>query len=585
MNSQSSRSHSIFTITVFIKEKTIDGEETIKVGKLNLVDLAGSENIERSGATGKRAAEAGKINKSLTTLGRVITALVEHRDHIPYRESNLTRLLQDSLGGRTKTSIIATISPAQCNFEETLSTLDYAYKAKSIKNKPEVNQKLVKKALIKEYTEEIERLKGLLFATREKNGIYLPAELYQSMEGKLENQKEEIRELLQKINGLNDEIDKLQELFKETKDNLIEKTAQLIETQLNLKGVTFKLENTEQELDENKYLLQEQVATEINLHGQADQLLKTAKISINDCTQLHDKIDRKTNVEKINQISTSQFSEQMFQRNAKFNEDVNVNLNENKKRNYELESNLEILNKRLIENKDENVCSLSIFHDQQENWSEEQTKLLNDGCLLSCLNYKEATLKQNANNLNNNLDILHSFKESLGNKFEHSSNMNKNLYEILSLHENLLKNQESKLNEEMELYEDKLVTSLNTRIIGQTNEINEIRMEIISINNKLGNLNEKKSKFEETLINGLNFLKNTINEEFRYIDDEINETKMKLNIQVGRLNYLEKKIKSDENEIISETKTDIHDKILKVNNDAFKETFEKISQVNIIPFK
>jgi kinesin family protein 11 len=85
MNSQSSRSHSIFTITVFIKEKSIDGEETIKVGKLNLVDLAGSENIERSGATGKRAAEAGKINKSLTTLGRIITALVEHRDHIPYR--------------------------------------------------------------------------------------------------------------------------------------------------------------------------------------------------------------------------------------------------------------------------------------------------------------------------------------------------------------------------------------------------------------------------------------------------------------------------------------------------------------------
>ena len=106
MNSQSSRSHSIFTITVFIKEKTIDGEETIKVGKLNLVDLAGSENIERSGATGRRAAEAGKINKSLTTLGRVITALVEHRDHIPYRESNLTRLLQDFLGGKTKTSII-----------------------------------------------------------------------------------------------------------------------------------------------------------------------------------------------------------------------------------------------------------------------------------------------------------------------------------------------------------------------------------------------------------------------------------------------------------------------------------------------
>ena len=137
---------------------------------MNLVDLAGSENIERSGATGKRAAEAGKINKSLTTLGRVITALVEHGNHIPYRESNLTRLLQDSLGGRTKTTLIATVSPAVCNLEETLSTLDYAYKAKSIKNKPEVNQKLVKKALLKDFTEEIENLKRELYSTREKNG-------------------------------------------------------------------------------------------------------------------------------------------------------------------------------------------------------------------------------------------------------------------------------------------------------------------------------------------------------------------------------------------------------------------------------
>jgi len=103
-------------------------------------------------------------------LGRVITALVEHREHIPYRESNLTRLLQDSLGGKTKTTIIATVSPAQSNIEETLSTLDYANKAKSIKNKPEVNQKLVKQALIKEYTEEIDKLKQQLNACREKTG-------------------------------------------------------------------------------------------------------------------------------------------------------------------------------------------------------------------------------------------------------------------------------------------------------------------------------------------------------------------------------------------------------------------------------
>lgn len=149
MNAYSSRSHSVFSVTIHMKETTIDGEELVKIGKLNLVDLAGSENIGRSGAVDKRAREAGNINQSLLTLGRVITALVERTPHVPYRESKLTRILQDSLGGRTRTSIIATISPASLNLEETLSTLEYAHRAKNILNKPEVNQKLTKKALIK----------------------------------------------------------------------------------------------------------------------------------------------------------------------------------------------------------------------------------------------------------------------------------------------------------------------------------------------------------------------------------------------------------------------------------------------------
>ena len=114
------------------------GEEFIQAGKLNLVDLAGSENIQRSGAENKHAAEAGLINKSLLTLGRVINALVDRKpgSHIPYRESKLTRLLQDSLGGQTKTCIIATISPTKSSLEETMSTLDYTFRAKNIRNQP-----------------------------------------------------------------------------------------------------------------------------------------------------------------------------------------------------------------------------------------------------------------------------------------------------------------------------------------------------------------------------------------------------------------------------------------------------------------
>ena len=116
---------------------------------------------------------------TLYFLGRVITCLVDRAPHIPYRESKLTRLLQDSLGGRTKTSIIATISPAGCNLEETLSTLDYAHRAKNIMNKPEVKQKLSKATKMREYTEEIERLRKDLIASREKNGVFLAQENYQ----------------------------------------------------------------------------------------------------------------------------------------------------------------------------------------------------------------------------------------------------------------------------------------------------------------------------------------------------------------------------------------------------------------------
>ncbi|ORY72338.1 kinesin-domain-containing protein [Neocallimastix californiae] len=158
-NLKSSRSHCVFSITVHIKETAPEGEEMLKVGKLNLVDLAGSENIGRSGAENKRAREAGSINQSLLTLGRVINSLVERSPHIPYRESKLTRLLQDSLGGRTKTCLIATVSPAKSNIEESISTLEYAHRAKNIRNKPEINQRMTKRALIKDYTDEIERLK------------------------------------------------------------------------------------------------------------------------------------------------------------------------------------------------------------------------------------------------------------------------------------------------------------------------------------------------------------------------------------------------------------------------------------------
>ena len=119
----------------------------------------------------------------------------------------MTRLLQESLGGRTKTSIIATVSPASVNLEETLSTLDYAHRAKHITNRPEINQKLSKKALLKEYTEEIERLRRDLLASRERNGVYLAQENYNEMQMLIENQNKEIEEKITHIKVLKEAME------------------------------------------------------------------------------------------------------------------------------------------------------------------------------------------------------------------------------------------------------------------------------------------------------------------------------------------------------------------------------------------
>jgi hypothetical protein len=139
MNAESSRSHSVFILTLRQNNKTTGSK---KVSKLFLVDLAGSEKINKTGAEGQTLNEAKYINKSLSALGNVISALTEGNSHVPYRDSKLTRLLQDSLGGNSRTVLIITASPALFNLEETISTLRFGSRAKKIKNTPRINQEL-----------------------------------------------------------------------------------------------------------------------------------------------------------------------------------------------------------------------------------------------------------------------------------------------------------------------------------------------------------------------------------------------------------------------------------------------------------
>ena len=138
MNAESSRSHSIFIITATCNN-TANG--TKKRGKLYLVDLAGSEKVSKTGAKGETLKEAQAINQSLSALGNVINALTDGTSrHVPYRDSKLTRILSESLGGNSKTTLIINCSPSSYNLEETLSTLRFGNRAKSIKNTPKQNQ-------------------------------------------------------------------------------------------------------------------------------------------------------------------------------------------------------------------------------------------------------------------------------------------------------------------------------------------------------------------------------------------------------------------------------------------------------------
>ncbi|RDW75913.1 kinesin-domain-containing protein [Coleophoma crateriformis] len=302
-NDLSSRSHTVFTVTAYIKRTGDNGEDYVSAGKLNLVDLAGSENIQRSGAENKRAAEAGLINKSLLTLGRVINALVDRGSHIPYRESKLTRLLQDSLGGRTKTCIIATVSPAKSNLEETISTLDYAFRAKNIRNKPQVNQVVNKKTLLKEFTAEIERLKSELIATRHRNGVYLSNESYEEMTVESESRRILSEEQAAKIETMETNLrNKVQELFSLTSNFMtLKKDAEnskvaLDETKSVLDQTEFVLANTRQTLAEEALLRKAHQHTEEQLSVVGSELISTLGRTVHDIDGLHAKNRRKSDL-------------------------------------------------------------------------------------------------------------------------------------------------------------------------------------------------------------------------------------------------------------------------------------------------
>lgn len=190
MNAALLRAHTVFAIHLTRKHG-----DAYRESKMNLVDLAGSEDICKSGAVSERAKEAGLINQSLLALGKVINALGDGDAHVPYRESKLTRLLQGLLGGKTKTALIATISPVRENAQETVSTLTYATKAKCIRSAPQpLADVLLKRVVVADLLAQLARATRDLWAARDKDGVYMSADNYNEYARNAENYETRLRE-------------------------------------------------------------------------------------------------------------------------------------------------------------------------------------------------------------------------------------------------------------------------------------------------------------------------------------------------------------------------------------------------------
>ena len=343
MNDQSSRSHSIFVMT--IHQTNLD-DQISKTGILYLVDLAGSEKVGKTGAKGQTLDEAKGINKSLSTLGKVINSLTDGKSkHIPYRESKLTRILSESLGGNARTALIITCSPSVYNDMETISTLRFGTAARNIKNKPKINKELtvaeMKKLL--EKSEKIIQVKSYRVEVLEKiikqSGQDVPEDEYKDLKlerkhtsndhhDKLEsehqepeNEKEEEVEVKEEIIDNNEEEKQIEEEFEEIdaeeiaknrnstlKERELDEQLKRLKEKLNIETDKFWNLSDEYQVTQNKLTasqeenqtlliknqsLVEEIEEKNDMIETLNEKLKVMNEELNNVTESHDKLVKK----------------------------------------------------------------------------------------------------------------------------------------------------------------------------------------------------------------------------------------------------------------------------------------------------
>lgn len=460
MNAKSSRSHTMFSLTI-TQNNALD--MSARVGRLYLVDLAGSERVTKTGAEGQRLQELKMINKSLNTLGQVINLLTDGKStHIPYRDSKLTRILQDSLGGNSKTAIIITCSPAMCNEAETISTLRFGFRAKSIKNKPKVNRELTMAELklkLAKIEEEL-RKKNLKIQKLElalsQNEVILPGD----------------------VTILTERTDESDE-FKntDTDDFFLEveearnKLTQLVDQNFTLKRTSAELKSTWEELESSN---SSQTALINVLEGKIVRM----ETSIFNKVELTSKlsIEKDMLVNKLNEIHSKKLElERIFNEKQVESDDlkfqVKMHIGEEEMENEPADLIDQLKNKLMSEQQKYKKNQLEMqglqirlgqaLQDLTRDKRSEEKEILNRE--ISARNEKIAKLEEELEEITENhrsvKKILNEDEDSLK---ERTDELEKNLGELTNLYKQLL-NRQSSVNIEKQLNIRK-ITRLNERI-------------------------------------------------------------------------------------------------------------------------
>uniref|UniRef100_A0A1A8RG20 Kinesin-like protein n=1 Tax=Nothobranchius rachovii TaxID=451742 RepID=A0A1A8RG20_9TELE len=343
MNEHSSRSHSIFLIN--IKQENVETEKKLS-GKLYLVDLAGSEKVSKTGAEGAVLHEAKNINKSLSALGNVISALAEGtKTHVPYRDSKMTRILQDSLGGNCRTTIIICCSPSVYNEAETKSTLMFGQRAKTIKNTVSVNLELTAEEWKKKYEKQKEKNKNLKFIiqkleaelNRWRNGESVPREEQLSSKGQnsieqndntpiIDNllpagggvpvmneerskYEEDVSNLYRQLDDKDDEINQQSQLAEKLKEQMMDQEELLASTRRDFEKIQEELCRLQMENDLAKEEVKEVLQALEELAVNYDQKSQEVEVREQTNQQLGEELQQKTVLLLMVQRELSQLQE------------------------------------------------------------------------------------------------------------------------------------------------------------------------------------------------------------------------------------------------------------------------------------